>query len=124
MRVARSLTAPAVAVVALGLLGCGSPEELLSDEELASADVMVVTEDMRYVEPPTQLAAGPTTIALMNDDGAPHDVTIEGPAGTVVEANRRSEALGSVTLEPGVYEVYCSVGGHRDAGMSFDLTVT
>ena len=70
--------------------------------------------------------AGKVTIAFTNASQVGHDVTIaKGPtklAGTNVITN--SKALVSVSLKPGAYVFYCSVPGHRQAGMQGSLTVT
>ena len=70
--------------------------------------------------------AGKVTIAFTNASPIGHDVTIaKGPtklAGTNVITN--SKAAVSVTLKPGAYVFYCSVPGHRQAGMQGTLTVT
>ena len=70
--------------------------------------------------------AGKVTIAFTNASQVGHDVTIaKGPtklAGTNVITN--SKASVSVSLKPGAYVFYCSVPGHRQAGMQGSLTVT
>jgi plastocyanin len=70
--------------------------------------------------------AGKVTVAFTNASQIGHDVTIaKGPtklAGTNVITN--SKASVSVTLKPGAYVFYCSVPGHRQAGMQGTLTVT
>ncbi len=70
--------------------------------------------------------AGDVTINFTNSSPVPHDVKIEGSSGeeiggteTVSEGSESAE----VTLKPGTYTFYCSVPGHRQAGMEGTLTV-
>ena len=68
--------------------------------------------------------AGEVTIQLMNDSGTPHNVEIEGN-GVEETSETITEGMTelTVTLEPGEYEYYCAVDGHKDAGMEGTLTV-
>jgi mono/diheme cytochrome c family protein len=65
---------------------------------------------------------GPVTIAMPNKSGLPHDITIDGLGkGPVVTSGVSSF---KATLEAGkTYTYYCSVPGHRQAGMQGTLTV-
>jgi plastocyanin len=68
--------------------------------------------------------AGEVTIEFMNDSGIPHNVEVEGNgveevSDTITEG---STSL-TLTLEPGEYEFYCAVPGHREGGMEGTLTV-
>ena len=60
-----------------------------------------------------------------NDASIDHDISIEGNGldehGPVVKNGGVSEV--KVTLKPGEYTFYCSVQGHREAGMEGTLTV-
>ena len=64
------------------------------------------------------------TIELVNDSGMPHNVEVEGNG---VEEVSDTISEGSteltVTLEPGEYEFYCAIPGHREGGMEGTLTV-
>jgi nitrite reductase (NO-forming) len=65
---------------------------------------------------------GEVTLTLNNLDAFPHDVTIDELGVTfVVGANESITETFAAT--PGVYEFYCSVPGHREAGMVGTLTV-
>jgi plastocyanin len=81
---------------------------------------------LKYDKKALSAKAGKVTIAFTNASPIGHDVTIaKGPtklAGTNVITN--SKAAVSVTLKPGAYVFYCSVPGHRQAGMQGTLTVT
>ena len=80
---------------------------------------------LKYDKKALNAKAGKVTIAFTNASQIGHDVTIaKGPtklAGTNVITN--SKASVSVTLTPGAYVFYCSVPGHRQAGMQGTLTV-
>ena len=69
-------------------------------------------------------AAGEVTIELVNDSGVPHNVEVEGDG---VEEVSDTISEGSteltLTLEPGEYEFYCAIPGHREGGMEGTLTV-
>lgn len=116
-----SITASLLAVT---LAACGEAARTVTDDELSGADTVVVAEEMRFVDPPTELAAGTLHVALRNEGRAPHDLTLEGEHGTIVAASGGDADVATVELEPGTYLAYCAVPGHREAGMEFDLTVT
>jgi uncharacterized cupredoxin-like copper-binding protein len=70
--------------------------------------------------------AGKVTIAFSNAASLEHNLTIASSSGTVIGATPTftggSKTL-SVELKPGTYKFYCSVPGHRQAGMEGTLTV-
>jgi uncharacterized cupredoxin-like copper-binding protein len=69
--------------------------------------------------------AGQVTIESKNDASIPHDIALEGNGvnekGEVVQGGGTSKF--SIDLKPGSYTFYCSVPGHREAGMEGKLTV-
>jgi plastocyanin len=68
--------------------------------------------------------AGKVTIEMPNKSGVQHDLTIEGDGvkfATPIISTGVAKASG--TLKPGKYVFYCSVPGHRQAGMQGTLTV-
>jgi plastocyanin len=85
--------------------------------------------------PGTQLAyttnkatakAGQVSVEFENPQELQHDVSIEDSSGKVL-AETELVAGGSATttanLKPGTYTFFCSVPGHREAGMEGTLTV-
>ena len=69
-------------------------------------------------------AAGEVTIELMNESGIPHNVEVEGNGvEEVSETISEGSTSLTLTLEPGEYEFYCAVPGHREGGMEGTLTV-
>jgi uncharacterized cupredoxin-like copper-binding protein len=74
---------------------------------------------------PSEVHPGVVVFRLKNDGQIGHDLAVEG-AGVddktpVIDAGATAEI--EVELRPGEYELYCSVPGHRDAGMELDLEV-
>jgi plastocyanin len=73
----------------------------------------------------TTLAPGAYTFTVSNTGQTGHNLTIEGPG--VNEAATSTFTSGtqqlSVTLTKGKYEFFCSVPGHKEAGMDVDVTV-
>lgn len=70
--------------------------------------------------------AGKVNVDFTNLSGTPHDVAIENSSGEVVgetEITPKGSTSTVVDLEPGTYTFYCSVPGHRQAGMEGTLTV-
>lgn len=71
--------------------------------------------------------AGRIEIDFVNRSSVMHDVRIEGPGGRQLGGTRQitsSQTTAAVTLQPGRYTFYCSVPGHRQAGMQGPLTVS
>ena len=70
--------------------------------------------------------AGKVSIDFTNMSPLEHNVTIESSSHAVVGATPtfkgESKTL-NVTLKPGTYKFYCSVPGHRMAGMEGTLVV-
>jgi plastocyanin len=70
--------------------------------------------------------AGPVTITMANMSPVEHNVTV-AQGSTVLGATPTfqggSRSL-SLKLKPGTYTFYCSVPGHRQAGMEGTLTVS
>ena len=69
--------------------------------------------------------AGKVTIVLDNPSSVPHAVEIEGN-GVEEESdviNKGETADVTATVKPGKYEYYCPVDGHKQAGMTGELTV-
>jgi nitrite reductase (NO-forming) len=80
------------------------------------------------VDPELEAAAGQTVqVTLINGEGMQHDIVFDLPDGTVrsarVNGAGASSSLSFVAPAPGQYAYFCSVPGHREAGMSGTLRV-
>jgi plastocyanin len=80
---------------------------------------------LAYVTSKATAQAGPVTLESKNPSSTPHDISIEGNGlndkGPVVQNGKVSSV--KVTLKAGTYTYYCSVPGHREAGMLGKITV-
>jgi uncharacterized cupredoxin-like copper-binding protein len=92
-----------------------------------SAQTVTVDEsEWKVVLPKTTLAPGKYTFDASNKGKLEHDLAIDGPG--VNDKTSLIPAGGSakltVTLKSGTYDFYCSVPGHKAAGMDQKVTVS
>jgi len=78
---------------------------------------------LAYVETELSAPAGSITFELTNASAVPHDVAVDGAEGASDEVTDGATAAFTVDLPAGTYEYYCTVPGHRQAGMVGTLTV-
>jgi plastocyanin len=143
----RTLTLLAALVAALALLAActpGEPEfsgedraraaERGADEDTDNGEpadngepgdtLTVVAHDIYYEEESYSTSAGAVGIELINEGRIFHDVAVEELGDqVVVEANPGETNTGTVNLEAGTYTLFCTVPGHRAAGMEATLEV-
>jgi plastocyanin len=81
--------------------------------------------DLSFDTDTLEARAGELTVRMDNPSSVPHNVSIEGRG--VDEEGRTVGQGGTSTvtaeLQPGEYDFYCSVAGHREGGMEGTLTV-
>jgi len=82
--------------------------------------------ELKYNKTSLTAKAGNVSIDFTNMASLSHNVTVESSSGTVVGAiptfQGGTKTL-SLNLKPGTYKFFCSVPGHRMAGMEGTLTV-
>ena len=82
--------------------------------------------EFKYDKTTLTATAGVASLTLANSSPVEHNVTIENSAGTIV-GGTTTFAGGShtiqISLKAGKYKFFCSVPGHRQAGMEGTLTV-
>jgi plastocyanin len=101
---------------ASGGAGGGSTVEFEADPE----------GNLAYTTTEASAEAGKLTIDFNNPQSVTHDVAIEDAGGeTVAQTDLigNEETSTTANLKPGTYTFYCSVPGHREAGMEGTLTV-
>lgn len=129
----------------LGVLGAGAvanaagmrslehDEAAVPEGEAEGSDVVEFPEgvagfvavDIDYAQAPEgPLPAGEIEMEIVNEGTIEHNVVIEELDDlVVVEAPGGGTDSGTATLEPGTYTYYCSIAGHRAAGMEGQLAV-
>jgi uncharacterized cupredoxin-like copper-binding protein len=126
-----------LAALALGLSACGGGNEGATagggattagggggEAETTLQLVADPSGALKFDKTTLTAPAGRVMIELTNESGVLHDVVISG--GSLKETSKRiTEGSTSVTavVGPGTYAFYCSVPGHREAGMEGTLTV-
>jgi nitrite reductase (NO-forming) len=69
-----------------------------------------------------EVPEGPVTVRITNLDAFPHDFTID-ELGVKVALGANETVEATFDAKPGIYTFYCSIPGHREAGMEGTLTV-
>jgi plastocyanin len=136
-----------IAVVALagfGLAACGGDDD---EDTTAAATATTTTEtapagggggasavdisaaadgSLAFDQTDLTTKAGAVTINFDNPASLTHDVKVEDSSGTELGGTdlvSQGDATATVDLQPGSYTFFCSVPGHREAGMEGTLTV-
>ena len=81
---------------------------------------------LKYNTTSLSAKAGSVAVTFTNNSPEDHNVTIENSSGTVVGHTPTFQGGAktiSLALKPGTYKFFCSVPGHRMAGMEGTLTV-
>jgi plastocyanin len=82
--------------------------------------------ELAYTTKTATAKAGKVTVDFNNPQELTHDVAIESSSGEKVGATEliaAGEDSTTVNLKPGTYHYFCTVPGHREAGMEGTLTV-
>lgn len=132
---------------------CGQADETGELAALPAVEFTVVATDIVYDKPEIEVQAGqPIKVTFRNEGALEHDFTIEqlpldgeplttetddeqgGHSHDMAELevdvhvaaamNGGSNVLQFTPTEPGTYEYYCTVAGHKEAGMVGQLIVT
>jgi plastocyanin len=81
---------------------------------------------LAFTKTELSVPAGSVTVDFENASSTPHDVVVEDADGNELmrtDTISGSSANATADLAPGTYTFFCSVDGHRDAGMEGTLTV-
>ena len=93
----------------------------------SAAQKITVTEtEFKIKLPKTTFAPGTYLFAVANNGKLQHNLTINGPGGKEATPTIAAGSRGSVTasLLKGTYDFYCSIPGHKAAGMDVKVTVS
>lgn len=138
-----------LALLAVVVVACSTNEPAAPD--ITPVEITLIATDIVYDQTALEGQAGrPIRLTLVNEGALEHDFSImEIPHSGEVMAEEMEQEMehdmsemalepevhivtpsgGSATVEftpstPGTYEYYCTVAGHKEAGMAGTLTVT
>ena len=138
-----SVLLAAIALSVFGLAACGDDDD---DGDTTAAETTEATTDttaggggggtiditaaadgsLAYDQTSVDAPAGSVTLNFDNPAPVGHDVEVETADGEEVGATdviTQSTTSTTLDLQPGTYTFFCSVDGHRAAGMEGTLTV-
>ena len=109
-----------------GLLATAVPQAGGGPEAKAQNGILSIAADpngqLAFTTTRASAPPGKLTVEMPNKSGTPHDIVIDGKGkGQVVQNGGVSKF--TATFAAGSYTYYCSVPGHRQAGMQGKLTV-
>jgi plastocyanin len=131
------------AAVAVPMVGCGGSSNDSSTSNAATpastagggagtsgggaGTVDLTATDFKFDPSDPSVKSGNVTFDLKNDGQVRHSLEIEDVNGEdkEIEGEVQPGQSGTLTvdLKPGTYEFYCPVDGHRQMGMTGELTV-
>jgi plastocyanin len=82
--------------------------------------------DLAFDQKDVSAKAGNVTVDFDNKQSLQHDVAVADSSGKVIgqtDLVSSGTANATVDLQPGTYTFYCTVPGHKEAGMEGTLTV-
>jgi uncharacterized cupredoxin-like copper-binding protein len=105
----------------------GTTTEATTATEASAQTIKVSETEFKITLPQTSLKAGKVEFDLTNEGKIGHDLAVKGPGveeskTPVIDGGKTAKL--SVKLQPGTYELYCSVPGHKQAGMDTKVTVS
>jgi plastocyanin len=142
-----------LAIAALALVACGSSDSGSSTTETSGAESQAKqgggaakeeeggsggggsstlefeadpNGELAYTSTSETAKAGKVTVEFKNPQALTHDVAFEDSSGKEVGATELiadGSDTTTVDLKPGTYTYFCTVPGHREAGMEGTLTV-
>jgi len=113
---------PAVLVLA-GSAACSSGYGVPAVSGPTAPKLELAATEMRYTPSSIAVNNGEISVVLRNDGKVIHDLRVEGKPRLYVEAAPGQTSTTTWQLDKGRYRIFCSVAGHRAAGMEGVLEV-
>jgi uncharacterized cupredoxin-like copper-binding protein len=115
------------AVIVFGVESEAKGAEKTATKSVAVREVSVSETEFKIALTPASVGPGRVTFTVKNAGKIQHDLAVSGPGVTGTPKTPLLDAGASgkltVTLAAGSYTLYCTVPGHRAAGMVAKLTV-
>ena len=115
-----------VLLVALAACGGGGGDGGSSNAPVKAGARKITVNAQNYKFQPSTLdvSAGENVAIVLRSKDSRHDFTVEGKGLVVDVAGGKTAAGGLRLAKPGKYTFYCSIPGHRSAGMVGTITVS
>lgn len=111
----------AVPLLAILVAACGGGAAATTP---AGGTIKLTMSEFKYSSPTIELKADEkATLDLKNAGTVEHDFKLEATGLDVLVQPGKSGTRTIGALKPGTYEFFCSVPGHKDAGMKGQLIV-
>lgn len=124
-----------VAGLAMALAACGGGDTDGADDGAtgdapvaeAGAATFVGNDSLQWSSAPAEaeLVDGALEVTIECDGAVPHNIVFEGVDDDAVlaECSGNDAATATLTVDAGDYTYYCSIPGHREAGMEGQVTL-
>jgi uncharacterized cupredoxin-like copper-binding protein len=124
----RALKAVVAGLLVLALAACGAGGGSAARAEQPAGSTKVWMSEFKFTPSTIEVKSG-TSVFLVNDGSAPHDIVVTDASGVIKAKSSIVQPGNSTTfamdnLPGGSYQVYCDVPGHKDAGMTGRLMVS
>ena len=114
-----------VVIVVLSVLSARGPTEEASAGPGGTVGILA-REDLTFDATEWSVPEGPVTLVYTDEGDVVHTLAIEGREDEMLLQVETAGQVdqGTVALSPGAYTLYCTIRGHREAGMEGTLNVT
>jgi uncharacterized cupredoxin-like copper-binding protein len=124
----RGLRAVVAGLLVLALVACGAGGGAAAGADQPAGSTKVSMSEFKFTPSTIEVKPG-TTLFLINDGTAPHDMVVADASGAIKARSSMVQPGNSTrfaidNLPAGGYQVYCDVPGHKDSGMTGRLTVS
>lgn len=110
----------AVLAIAGALAACGGA----ASPGLSAVEVTLDATEFAYDPITVEVPAGSQVkFTLTNKGVIEHDITIDAVEFTLHSAIGETQSATTAAMAAGTYEFYCTIPGHKEAGMTGTLTV-
>jgi FtsP/CotA-like multicopper oxidase with cupredoxin domain len=111
------------ALVMVGLVAATRPESSAATA-VATGPVPVALSEFE-ISPNRVVVPKGGSLALTNNGSVVHNVAVTGTAVKSIDLNGgQTGTLDVSSLDPGEYEIFCAISGHKEAGMTATLVIT
>ncbi len=113
----------ATSLLALGLAACGGSDDSSSADNGAATAVTIEAGDLFFSPEALTVSAEGVAITLENIGMVEHNLVID-EIDLEIYVDVNETATETVVLAAGTYDFYCSIPGHREAGMEGVITAS